>query len=414
MSDVHLPSTVVADERLNHYLFLFAFTVLLYDHLLTLPSEVRFIWPRPTRASTFWFLLNRYLALLTNVLVAVFTLAPIPDADCASLLLAKKMFVIAQQVVVYIILALRVYAMFGLNRRLFFGLIGAGIIALLIGVWLTVTDTDHKPNLGFGGPDHGFGNSTFPPPPPFNASLPLPSFNVIDAAPNQASGMLPPGAVKVQCFQPIFHSSAIRIAGAWEGMLVLEAIIFGLTVYRALAFRWLAGKEHHSSLITLLVRDGAWYFLAIVMVNAANLFMYYPFIAASMSWLASNLSATLVARLMLNVHEAADHDSDIYGARFYDDSNSSIVFVHPARAMPVARSGRSPVSDDGHAWSPEVARYMHERREIQLQRMGMGMGIGAARREWGGAADLMIKGDSDILTRPPERVSRTRDLERRR
>lgn len=44
-----------------------------YDYLITLSDEVHFIWQRPKRRSSYWFLLNRYLAFSTNFIMAFFT-----------------------------------------------------------------------------------------------------------------------------------------------------------------------------------------------------------------------------------------------------------------------------------------------------------------------------------------------------
>ncbi|EIN08770.1 hypothetical protein PUNSTDRAFT_133951 [Punctularia strigosozonata HHB-11173 SS5] len=49
-------------------------TILYYDHYLTFPQEFKHIWrhPRYASASTFWFLLNRYVNFFGDIVVAVF------------------------------------------------------------------------------------------------------------------------------------------------------------------------------------------------------------------------------------------------------------------------------------------------------------------------------------------------------
>ncbi|KAF7313093.1 hypothetical protein MKEN_00995200 [Mycena kentingensis (nom. inval.)] len=345
-------STIVADKRLANSLFVFAFSVLLYDHFLTLPVEVRFIWAHPKRPSALWFLLNRYYALVTNILMAAFTFVNFPPWRCAGLLLAKKVFLMGQQVIVYVILVLRVYAMFNLNRKLLGALLGAG--------WLTTSPTDKRWGLPAGydsALNATSAASTFPPIPDYGS-------------PNQSNGRLPPGYALAQCAEPVFHASAIRIAAAWEAILGLETIIFALTVYRAVAFRRIAGRYHTSSLMRCLLRDGVWYFFAIVMVNAANLFMYYfgdPFLAPSLSWLASDLSATLVARLMLNLHKAAD--GGIYEVRTipHDDlqSHTSVAFANQAESTRGFVLPGNLRRFESREWPSEVVRYVHEMQELQ-------------------------------------------------
>lgn len=52
---------------------------------------------------------------------------------CPNLQLAQKLFLIAQEIVIYSILTLRVYAMFNLNRRLLAVLCATGIGTLAVG-----------------------------------------------------------------------------------------------------------------------------------------------------------------------------------------------------------------------------------------------------------------------------------------
>ncbi|KAJ7053148.1 hypothetical protein C8F01DRAFT_1167616 [Mycena amicta] len=313
-----IPGSVVADQRLVQVLFLAAFVLVLYDHLLTLRAEHRFVWARfgRLRPSAMWFLLNRYFVLLTNVVIAAFTFARVPPELCQTFLTTTKIFLLAQQAVVYYlaILVLRVYAMFNLNRRLLTALCIAGFFVFVAALYLVTTGTEPPP---------------LPPPPP-------PSFNDTSTLPDQYNGFtlpIPPP----QCLQPIFHSSALRIAGAWEGLLLLETLIFVLTLVRGLKHHRGAGPG--SALIRSLTWDGSWYFFAIVLVNVANLVMYYvsdPLLAGSLTWLASSLSAVLVGRLMLNLNSVADARPSIYDS----DVDHGGFFVVPRR---VGRASPAPV-----------------------------------------------------------------------
>ncbi|KAJ7223408.1 hypothetical protein GGX14DRAFT_387727 [Mycena pura] len=44
--------------------------ILCYDHLLTLDSEINFLWRRPKRFSFFLFILLRYFSLLSNIAIS--------------------------------------------------------------------------------------------------------------------------------------------------------------------------------------------------------------------------------------------------------------------------------------------------------------------------------------------------------
>ncbi|KAJ7791766.1 hypothetical protein B0H14DRAFT_2934376 [Mycena olivaceomarginata] len=61
--------------------------------------------------------------------------------------------------------------------------------------------------------------------------------------------------------------------------------------------------------MSYMVRDGALYFAVFALVDLANILMYYlgdPWIASSLSWFTSTLSATMTSRLMLHLHQVAD------------------------------------------------------------------------------------------------------------
>ncbi|KIK40391.1 hypothetical protein CY34DRAFT_87439, partial [Suillus luteus UH-Slu-Lm8-n1] len=51
--------------------------ILIYDHLATLPEEIRFIWCRPRATSAMIFLVNRYVAVLGNVLGLLSNFLPV-------------------------------------------------------------------------------------------------------------------------------------------------------------------------------------------------------------------------------------------------------------------------------------------------------------------------------------------------
>ncbi|KAG2136347.1 uncharacterized protein EDB93DRAFT_784974 [Suillus bovinus] len=54
-------------------------SILIYDHMVTLPEEIAFIWRRPKALSAILFLLNRYVALLSNICALVMDFVPVSD-----------------------------------------------------------------------------------------------------------------------------------------------------------------------------------------------------------------------------------------------------------------------------------------------------------------------------------------------
>ncbi|KAJ7920969.1 hypothetical protein B0H13DRAFT_1867114 [Mycena leptocephala] len=100
-------------KQLNNWLLLAGLVLLLYDYLLTLPTEICIVWPRPRP----WLLLIRYLALGTNLSMVVLTFG-----------LQWNRWIS--------ILTLRVYALFNRKRVILWLLSLAGLGSLAVGVWL--------------------------------------------------------------------------------------------------------------------------------------------------------------------------------------------------------------------------------------------------------------------------------------
>ncbi|KAJ7044394.1 hypothetical protein C8F04DRAFT_1250351 [Mycena alexandri] len=102
--------------------------------------------------------------------------------------------------------------------------------------------------------------------------------------------------------------SAQGISGcATDLSIACDILVFLLTVRRAYVQRE-TYPRYAGTLLWRMTNDGAWYFGIIIIANAANLVTFYLgdiFITGFLSWFITNLSITLLARLMLNLHEAA-------------------------------------------------------------------------------------------------------------
>ncbi|KAJ7786915.1 hypothetical protein B0H14DRAFT_2956255 [Mycena olivaceomarginata] len=266
-----------------------------YDYILMLPTEMHLIWRHPKP----WFLLIRYLALVTNIIVVVSTFGNFGPENhmniCKWLPMIKKSFLIVQEIIIYAILTLRVYALFNRHQAILVLLSVVGLGSLAIGlVWLgTTTDT---------------------------------------TAP-------PPGSPCSPCI--LTHVSAIRVAGAWEAGLFRDVLIFGFTLLRGI-LHW--RRADHSPFVDCFVIDGFIYFCLIAAVDVANILMYYfgdPLLAGSLAWLASALSAVLIARLMLNMREVVDtgvYGTDV-GAIVSEADDESVVEWNIVDGIPLRQMG---------------------------------------------------------------------------
>ncbi|KAI0766317.1 hypothetical protein BC629DRAFT_900736 [Irpex lacteus] len=110
--------------------------------------------------------------------------------------------------------------------------------------------------------------------------------------------------------------TAVHIATAWEALFTFDLLIFSLTIARTYntRIRYGYGNGRTMDLVTLMVRDGAVYFGAMVLVQGANVITFYasgPLLRGTLSTLASDVSVTMMSRLMLNLHRTAA-DNDIF------------------------------------------------------------------------------------------------------
>ncbi|KAJ7494817.1 hypothetical protein B0H11DRAFT_2003499 [Mycena galericulata] len=267
--------TLHEDQRLRRSLFLAGFVILLYDHLLTLSSEVRNIWGPKFKRSSAWFLLFRYVTLLGNLTMVPFFLGDLSAESCTNLSKIENYVLVVQEFFIGCSLSLRVCAMYGFNRRVFISLAIAALTTVGLGVWAVI------------GPK-----------------------NILETS--------VPG-----CHVTTSKDQAFRVALAWEGQLVCDILILGLTLRRAYIYHHTVGLESPSLLRTMF-RDGAVYFGMICLVNMANIVMLYSgdiITAGSLAWVACSISVTMISRMMLNLHDEANRPLQI-GTSLSDEQES--------------------------------------------------------------------------------------------
>ncbi|KAF8890471.1 hypothetical protein BD779DRAFT_1517984 [Infundibulicybe gibba] len=67
------------DSHLDDYLFptthdqiMALKAIFYYDYFITIDREVKYMWRRPKKPSTYWFLVNRYFLFAGNIIMALF------------------------------------------------------------------------------------------------------------------------------------------------------------------------------------------------------------------------------------------------------------------------------------------------------------------------------------------------------
>ncbi|KIK40392.1 hypothetical protein CY34DRAFT_807245 [Suillus luteus UH-Slu-Lm8-n1] len=212
---------------------LVANSILIYDHMVTLPEEITFIWCHPKMLSAIFFLANRYVALIGNIYGLLIDFLPATSYEsCSRYMLVREFFFFLQQIIVCITLTLRIHALYGRSRRLL-------SCILIIGFAL------------LGGACAG----TFSP------------------GDNSHTVVYIPGD---DCHNSFTVETAARYGLAWVAVFVYELLIFVLTIFRTCktkGFRRLFSSNRN--ILDIIFQDGAMYFAAMTLINIPNILTYY-------------------------------------------------------------------------------------------------------------------------------------------
>ncbi|KAG2111972.1 uncharacterized protein F5147DRAFT_835570 [Suillus discolor] len=258
-----------------------------------------FIWRRPKATSAVLFLVNRYVAVLGNILVLMSTFLPVSTErfqlcfniyhfthrrlSCWKYVMVVHVLRVFQQVFTCFTLTLRTCALYGYRRRL---LIWMGIIGftLVAGVILARAYSYISVNSAIGGGG---------------------------------------------CYETYPTTSSIHSGIAWIMMFIYELLIFILTVFRTWKTRGLPRFSLISrrDILDVIFHDGVMYFAGVTLVNLPNILTYFCGPVSTSAWFhqvdyfltickdiirgclgpfTTCMSATLISRLMLNLHGCVD------------------------------------------------------------------------------------------------------------
>ncbi|KAG2068540.1 hypothetical protein BDR04DRAFT_1103215 [Suillus decipiens] len=243
-----------------------AICILIYDHISTLPEEIAFIWYRPKTLSAMLFFVNRYVALLSNISHMLGDFLPISNQSCLKYLVAREVLIHFQQTLIFIILFLRTYALYGCSRRLLKWMV---IISLPLAavVWVGTFGHDSK--------------------------------TVTDGS----------------CYEIYTTATSIRqcilshiwmsIDGATKSFNRRSWDSMACKTRGFLRFFQISRKD----ILDVIFHDGVMYFAGMTLVNLPNILTYFcgsDITRSSLSAITSCMSVALVSRVMLNLHESMD------------------------------------------------------------------------------------------------------------
>lgn len=273
-----MDATETRQFLLDSYAILVPSSILIYDHVATLPEEIDFIWCHPKALSAILFLVNRYLAF-SNIFALAVNFLPISDQGCSIYERFRPLFFFVQQMIVCLILTLRIYALYGRSKHLLSWM--AMISLVLVGIIFVGYFRDHSDT----------------------------------ATDIQGS----------DCHQTGIY---VRNGAAWIAMFGYELLIFVLTVFRTCKTRGLPRLSliSRKNILDIIFQDGAMYFAAMTLVNLPNMLMYFRGSVdtrGSLATFTSCMSVTLISRLMLNLHKSID--TGIFSTPARDDPSLAVL-----------------------------------------------------------------------------------------
>ncbi|KAF9555901.1 hypothetical protein CPC08DRAFT_642236, partial [Agrocybe pediades] len=252
-------------RMLHDYLHFFGVTLFYYDHAITIGQEVNYLWKRTKRSSSYLFFANRYIPFFANMAITILTLMDLtPEVTRPpNFTLFRQVFLVVNQVFVSILLTLRIYALYECSRRMLTFMIGIGVTLIGAACWTLFSQKNTSALEGVVAGCHlGLDRETI---------------------------------------------NLTGIAGAWEALFAYDCLIFTLTIRKT----WKGRKNYAITgtsipLVTLILRDGAIYFAIVdVYFNLNERFSLQTFFRGGLSTFSSAISITMMARLMLNLHESA-------------------------------------------------------------------------------------------------------------
>ncbi|KAI0362266.1 hypothetical protein OH77DRAFT_1515541 [Trametes cingulata] len=255
-------AVVLASIRLNNSLALAALMMLYYDYCLTFSAEVERFWANARLSfASVLFVLNRYLGIF----------GPIPvlfeyfGSYTPELQSYHQYYAIMSQTIVGIILITRTFAFYDRNKWLLAALLTLGITLLILSIIINT----------------------------------LPS-----SSSSATSAKSAPTSIISACDLSLTSEQGLRAAVAWICMLIVDTVIFALTVARTVRM-W---HGFRFGLLQVLFRDGAVYYGILVCANVANILTFLaPDIGDSNRGLATTVSnalaTTLVSRMFLNLRD---------------------------------------------------------------------------------------------------------------
>ncbi|KAF5352921.1 hypothetical protein D9758_007969 [Tetrapyrgos nigripes] len=239
----------LSDQRIANYFHLVGVVLLLWDHLLTFSMEFEHVWMPSKRIFTFLFFFNRYHILLANIVVtislfdpayllwcsvdlymSIYSLLTFKIQSCGGLHIFREISLVLSQVIVGVLLTLRIYAIYGCDKRVLGFMVF--VAAILTGLALFAL------------------------------------FFVPSSSSTAAVSLTPLGCHTNLDYLP----HAAQEAAGWEALFVYDSLLFAMIIIKGYKNK---RSMERMPLLHMILRDGAFYFAVMALANLANIFTFY-------------------------------------------------------------------------------------------------------------------------------------------
>ncbi|EJU01848.1 hypothetical protein DACRYDRAFT_116284 [Dacryopinax primogenitus] len=253
--------------QITNYFTVASFCLFVYDWIITLPLEAKYVWPSPWSLGKVLFLLTRYLALIdTSVIIPRQLGNNLSTTDCQILYQWSTWSMVVGVAIADIILAMRTWAIWSRSRAWGF---------LLAFAWFSVY------SITFGTMGKGMSGLTFG---------------------------LPPDPALKGCF---------IIAAGDQGILFIGFVVimvFDLFTFTVTAIK---GIDHirrgDSALVSVLYRDGLLFSAVLCVISVLNIIVLEHLSSDLFDVLVvlfRSVHAILACRIMLHIRDAAGRELD--------------------------------------------------------------------------------------------------------
>jgi len=275
-----------------------AVALLYYDYFLTFTREVEWIWLAPHKlswASAFFFV-NRYLSFFGHMpyVYEFFSfrndLARLPI--CIGLRNFRENACYVTQISVGFFLVARTYALWNKNKYILWLLIiSLAAVVIYVLVIFILNHREYEDNI--------------------------------------------PGAIlPYTCLFEISTASSYRLLSAWLGVLLFDALVFFISVYKVSQY----ARKERSPILYILLRDGIVYFAIASLACVAVVLTFWPsaindpYSRGGAEILANCIASILASRLFLNLRDP----TLAHGAQYREDSGFEFNNRAPVVTMSVA------------------------------------------------------------------------------